>query len=103
MNSIQKVKYTIKYCKEQEDYLKQDGEIRTINVPIPYEAMESVLNDLDYYKLRFTELNKQWNKVRDELLGEDYYNYGCDWKSCDELMTEDLIYKYKKKWWQFWK
>lgn len=57
----------------------------------------------DYYKLRFEELNKQWNKVIHKLLGENYYNYGCDWKTCDEFTADDLIYKYKKRWWQFWK
>jgi hypothetical protein len=66
---------------------------------------EDILWERDFYKLRFEELNKQWNRVIDELLGEDYYNYGCDWASCDKLTADDLIYKYKKKerWWKFWK
>lgn len=39
----------------------------------------------------------------DALLGKDYYNMGCDWRSCDIFTADDLIYKYKKKWWQFQK
>lgn len=59
-------------------------------------SIENLICERDYYKLRFEELNKQWNKVIDEILGKDYYNYGCDWKSCDRFTTEDIIYKYKK-------
>ena len=41
-------------------------------------SMENLIWERDYYKLRFEELNKQWHKVIDEILGKDYYNYGCD-------------------------
>lgn len=67
------------------------------------EELEKLQWERNYYKLRFEELNKNWNTVIHELLGKDYYNYGCDWKTCDEFTTEDLIYKYKKRWWQFWR
>lgn len=69
-------------------------------------SIENLIWERDYYKLRFEELNKQWNKVIDEILGKDYYNYGCDWESCDRLTAEDIIYKYKKakkRWWNFGK
>ena len=67
------------------------------------EDIEHIKWERDYYKLRFEELNKQWNRVIEKLLGKNYYNYGCDWKTCDEFTADDLIYKYKKRWWQFWK
>lgn len=67
------------------------------------EQAEKLLQERDYYKLRFEELNKNWNEVVKQLLGEDYYNYGCDWYTCNKITAEDLIYKYKKKWWQFWR
>ena len=67
------------------------------------EENKELIWERDYYKLRFEELNKQWNRVIHKLLGENYYNYGCDWKTCDEFTADDLIYKYKKRWWQFWK
>lgn len=64
---------------------------------------EDLIWERDYYKLRFEELNKQWERVSDALLGKDYYNMGCDWSTCDIFTANDLIYKYKKKWWQFWR
>lgn len=67
------------------------------------EEQEKLIWERDYYKLRFEELNKQWDRVIHKLLGENYYNYGCDWQTCDEFAADDLIYKYKKRWWQFWK
>ena len=75
--------------------LKQNKKLKEKNKKIKWER--------NYYKLRFEELNKQWNKVIHKLLGENYYNYGCDWKTCDKFTADDLIYKYKKRWWQFWK
>lgn len=64
--------------------------------------LEEVEKERDYYKLRFEELNKQWYRVIEALLGKDYYNYGCDWKTCDEFTADDLIYKHKRKrWWRF--
>jgi hypothetical protein len=67
------------------------------------EELEKLKFERDFYELRFKELNKQWQRVIDELLGKDYYNYGCDWKSCDEFTADDLIYKFKKRWWQVWR
>ena len=68
------------------------------------EYIKHIKCERDYYKLRFEELNKQWNRVIGKLLGKDYYNYGSDWKTCDKFTADDLIYTYKRKrWWQFWK
>lgn len=78
-----------------ENLLKRLKELKNENKKIIWER--------NYYKLRFEELKKQWNRVIHKLLGENYYNYGCDWKTCDEFTADDLIYKYKKRWWQFWK
>lgn len=66
------------------------------------EELENLIWERDYYKLRFEELNKNWQRVIDEVLGKDYYNYGCDWNSCNKEAEEDLIYKFKKRWWNFW-
>lgn len=60
------------------------------------ENINELKHDRDYYKLRFTELNKNWRKLTNELLGEDYYNMGCDWYNCDKETVDDLIYKYNK-------
>ena len=68
-----------------------------------HPILEEVEHERDYYQLRFEELNKQWHRVIEALLGKDYYNYGMDWCSADRLTADDLIYKYKKRWWRFWK
>ena len=64
---------------------------------IDKKEYEKLKWERDFYELRFVELNKQWDRVIKELLGENYYNDGCDWKSCDEFSADDLIYKYKKR------
>lgn len=70
---------------------------------ITTEQFNQMKWEKEHAEMRFVELNKLWHKVINELLGEDYYNDGCDWKSCDEFSAEDLIRKYKKRKWQFWK
>lgn len=67
------------------------------------EDIEKLKQEKELYEYAYNELRKQWNRVIKELLGEDYYNDGCDHYSCDEFTADDLIYKYKKRWWQFWK
>lgn len=67
------------------------------------EDIEKLKQEKELYEYMYKELRKQWNRVVDELLGEDYYNDGCDHYSCDKFTADDLIYKYKKRWWQFWK
>ena len=54
--------------------MKENSNVTDTNV----EDIENLIWERDYYKLRFEELNKQWNKVIDEILRKDYYNYGCD-------------------------
>lgn len=49
---------------------------------------------LEFYKFRYTELRKEWDKLVNIILGEDYYNYGCDTYSCDRLTAEDILYKF---------
>lgn len=87
-------------------FTAHDTTIEQLGSLLP-KILPYVENDLekerDYYKLRFEELNKQWHKVINELLGEDYYNDDMDWHSCDEFTTHDLIRKYKRKNWKFWK
>lgn len=65
--------------------LKQENEI------LQNENIIELKNDRDYYKLRFTELNKNWRKLINELLGEGYYNMGCDWYTCDKEILENFL------------
>lgn len=58
------------------------------------EELEKLKWERDYYKLRFEELNKHWNKTIEVMLGKGYYNLGCSWDTCDNLTEEDLIYTY---------
>ena len=67
------------------------------------EDIEKLKQEKELYEHMYKELKKQWNRVIKELLGENYYNYGCDTYSCDKFTADYLIYKYKKRWWQFWK
>lgn len=67
------------------------------------EDIDKLKQEKEMYEYAYKELRKQWNRVINALLGKDYYNYGCDHYSCDEFTADDLIYKYKKRWWQFWK
>jgi len=61
-------------------------------------SIENLIWERDYYKLRFEELNKQWNKVIDEILGKDYYNYGCDWESCGKkIKMYELLRTFKRE------
>lgn len=54
------------------------------------------IEKLKLYKARFEHLDKEWNRVTEELLGKEYYNYACDPYACDTCTADDLIYKYKK-------
>lgn len=67
------------------------------------EDIEKLKQEKELYEHMYKELRKQWDRVIKELLGGDYYNYGSDHYSCDKFTADDLIYKYKKRWWQFWK
>lgn len=67
------------------------------------EEIKELRREKELYEYMYKELRKQWSRVVDKLLGKNYYNYGCDHYSCDEFTADDLIYKYKKRWWQFWK
>lgn len=67
------------------------------------ERVKELEDENKFYKYRYSELRKQWSRIVHALLGESYYNDGCDTYSCDEFTVDDLIYKYKKRWWQFWK
>lgn len=70
------------------------------------QEIKRLKHEKEMYKHIYTELRKQWNRVVDEILGKNYYNYGCDHYSCDKFTADDIIYKYKKnrkRWWEFWK
>jgi hypothetical protein len=46
---------------------------------------------------RYENLIKCFRKVENEVLGKDYYNYGCDETSCNQFACDDLIYNFKRK------
>ena len=52
-------------------------------------------NDLMFYKISYIELCDSFNKhLVNPILGEHYYNYGCDVTSCNNFTCEDLKRKY---------
>lgn len=57
------------------------------------------------YKEIYLDLMKHHYKMLDEILGKDYYNYGCDVYSCNRFACEDVTQAYKsevnkRKFWQ---
>ena len=60
------------------------------------ELIEQNKQHNDHLDYAYKELRKNFNKLTNEILGEDYYNMGVDTYNCDEETTEDLLYKYKK-------
>lgn len=105
------IRKIIKYCRERDcisDQCKfhKNDDICKIHNPSTWdieEEVEELKREREMYETCYKELRKQWNRVVDELLGKNYYNDGCDHYSCDQFTADDLIYKYKKRWWQFWK
>lgn len=87
--------------KEPNKHIGNKEKLRRANQKIVHLKRE--IKEKELYEYRYKELRKQWNRLVNALLGKGYYNYGCDTYSCDEFTVDDLIYKYKKRWWQFWK
>lgn len=48
--------------------------------------------EAQYYRMRFEHSDYILELLTRKLLGDDYYNYGNDWYSCEELTAEDLLY-----------
>ena len=96
------VKYSLKEWLSALESMLEKVEASKDNI-ITIEQFNQMKWEKEHTEMRFEELNKQWDRVRIKLLGENYYNDGCDCKTCDEFMADDLIYKYEKRWWQFWR
>ena len=41
-----------------------------------------------------SNLRKNYHRVTDHILGEDYYNMACDVYTCDDFCADDLIKAY---------
>ncbi len=52
------------------------------------------MEEIEYKAKRFDNLKKSFDKMTNKILGEDYYNYGCDTYSCDTFTCEDLMYTF---------
>lgn len=66
---------------------------------IPRIPSSKIAKDKKYELLDklYKHVCKEFQRVVDELLGEDYYNMGMDQYTCTTMMADDLISKYKKK------
>ena len=42
------------------------------------------------------DLNEHYQKLINELLGEDYYNYGMDSYSCNSFSCEDMLHEIRR-------
>lgn len=51
----------------------------------------------DFYKFRYKHLRAILEAMIDSSLGKDYYNYGVDTYTCDEVSGYDMMYKINKK------
>jgi len=60
------------------------------------EVNKEITQNNDHLDYAYKELRKNFNKITDEILGEDYYNMGIDTYNCDQETAEDLLYKYKE-------
>lgn len=54
------------------------------------------MEDKSVEELILDNLRNNFNRVVDKVLGENYYNYGCDAYSCDKFTCDDLIYRDKE-------
>ncbi len=57
------------------------------------------ITEEDYKLLNnlYKHVCKEFKRVTDELLGEDYYNMGMDQYTCATMTADDIIRKYKKR------
>ena len=79
-----------------------------------YKNIETVLNLIqtqqeEIFKLQarvdrltvilkqYENLRRNFNRLRKEVLGEDYYNLAMDVYKCDEIVCDDIIKKFKKE------
>lgn len=60
------------------------------------ELIEQTKQCSDHLDYAYKELRKNFNKLTNEILGEDYYNMGMDTYNCDQETTDDILYKYKR-------
>ena len=54
-------------------------------------TLEAEHYELESYKTHYLALRKHWDKIINVILGEDYYNMGCDTFTCDELTCAKTI------------
>lgn len=59
--------------------------------------------ELETLQLMYENLRKNFNKMIGDTLGEDYYNYGADTYTCDQLSCESVTRKANRSLWQHFK
>lgn len=79
-----------------------------ITLPILFNAIDTILkqnadeynmiqNDNIIYKFQYDNLRHNFDKISDTILGKDYYNFGCDTYTTDNMTTEDILKTVKCK------
>ena len=110
------VSYYIKLNKDEKEGLKrliQDKgkEIRREKLINKRNEINKELKDTPPYFEEFTKYKedyelvnnlhkhvcKEFQRITNELLGEDYYNTGMDYYTCTTMIADDIIRKYGKK------
>ena len=85
LSQNKKLKNLISYKNEYTKKLKElQHQINNLNNKI--EELE-IINPI------YKNLRQQFNRMTEIILGEDYYNMGCDTYTCDKLTCEDIINK----------
>ncbi len=60
------------------------------------QEYEGEVTALEIGLLQYSNLRNNINRVKNEVLGEDYWNVGMDVYTCDKFMCDSLIHKYKE-------
>lgn len=79
-----------------------------ITLPMLFNAIDTILkqnadeynmiqNDNIIYKFQYENLRHNFDKISDTILGKDYYNFGCDTYTTDNMTTEDILKTVKCK------
>lgn len=100
-----------KYINVMINYYMHENESTQIRMMDQSEkSMLYLLNHMTQHNIGFDDLTlnyrvrsfmyrslmKHFNKMTDEVLGEDYYNTGMDAYSCNQMVCEDIEYEVNK-------
>lgn len=79
-----------------------------ITLPILFNVIDTILKQNDHkynmiqndniiYKFQYENLRHNFDKISDTILGKDYYNFGCDTYTTDNMTTQDILKTVKCK------